>query len=416
MSYVIAAIAVGTVGFALLQGWLIRQLRYQYSRPTAAWPSERPWPNVTIVLSLRGRDPFLESCITNLIQQDYPDFRLKVIVDSESDPAWGAIHAIQAEFGARSFDVSVLRERRRSCSLKNSSILQALGELPRECEIVAFVDADAITHPSWLRELVTPLADSEVGCTTGIRWFAPADHSLATRMRCYWNVVAASMIYNSSTPWGGSMAVRRSVLESGLAEEWSRMFCEDAHTISHLTRRGLKLVCVPEATIANLETTSISGCVRFVNRQMLIFRLYHKMWWAVVAMILFCAVLRGVHIDLIIRSAIHGAWTDLVLLLCIHPAILLVTKYEAWRLDSAARKMMQGRGRQVPNIPMPEFFGYFATEVMFLVSLIYSLSARQVTWRGIKYRIHGPQKIKMLGYRSFEGPSVSGSKVTATVV
>jgi len=415
MNFIIAALAVGTVGFAFLQGWLIRQLRNQYSRPTPPWPQDRPWPKAAIVLSLRGRDPFLETCLGNLIEQDYPDFRLQVVVDSETDPAWVAIRAVQAKYGADRFCVSVLRDRRPNCSLKNSSIIQAIQDLSDDEEVVAFVDADAVTHRTWLRELVSPLADPEVGCSTGIRWFAPADHSLATRMRCYWNLVAASVIYYSNTPWGGSMVVRRSVLDSGLAEEWSRMFCEDAHTIKHLTRRGLKLACVPEATVVNQETTSVSGCVKFVNRQMLIFRLYHQQWWAVVAMITFAAVLRIVHLHYLTHSAIGGDWTTVMALLCIHPAILLVTKYEAYKLDAAVRKMVAQSGREIPRNPIPEVSGYFATEVMFLVSLLYSLGARQVTWRGIRYDVNGPQDITMLAYKSFAEPGLQTASTTTVI-
>lgn len=415
MSFIIAAIAVGTIAFAFAQAWLMRCLRSQYSRPTPLWPQDRPWPKVAVVLSLRGRDPFLETCLGNLLQQDYPAFRLQVIVDSATDPAWDAIRAVQTRFGADRFCVSVLRERRPNCSLKNSSILQAINDLKDDEELVAFVDADAITHRTWLRELVSPLADPEVGCSTGIRWFAPANQSLATRMRCYWNLIAAAVIYQSSTPWGGSMVVRRSILESGLADEWSRMFCEDAHTINHLNRRGLKLVCVPEATVVNQETTSVSGCVKFVNRQTLIFRLYHRQWWAVMGMIAFGAVLRTVHWRYIIHSLVWGDMLSLIALVCIHPIILLVIRYEGCRLDAAVRKMVAKTGREIPRNPTPDFAGYFATEIMFLGSLLYSLGARQVTWRGISYDINGPQDITMLAYKSYSEPSLPSASSTTVV-
>ena len=202
MFYIVFAILIGTIGFTLSQAWLIRRLRDHYSRPLPAWPTDKPWPKAAVILSLRGNDPFLESCLRNLIRQDYPNFFVQIVIDSETDPAWGAIRAVQAECGPTRLRVTTLQNRSSKCSLKNSSIIQAINSLPQETEVVAFVDADAITHSTWLRSLVAPLADPETGCTTGIRWFAPTDNTFATRLRCFWNLIAASGIFHSSTPWG----------------------------------------------------------------------------------------------------------------------------------------------------------------------------------------------------------------------
>ncbi len=401
MMHVIAAILAGTVACAICHGWLIRRLRNHYSRPAAVWPADRPWPKVAIVLSLRGKDPFLEMCLRNLLRQDYPDFVLQIVVDSETDPAWEAIHAIQSECDGERLKVSVLHDRRASCSLKNSSIIQAINSLPDDRELVAFVDADAIAHPTWLRCLVTPLADPEVGCSTGVRWFAPADQSLATRLRCYWNLFAAPVIYHSQIPWGGSMVVRRSVLDSGLTEEWSRMFCEDAHTINHLQRRGLKLACVPAVTVVNHETTTVAGCFRFFNRQMLIFRLYHRQWWPLVAMIVFATVLRFTHFYYILQSLIYRDWINCLALICIYAIIPCVTQYEARHLDAAVRKMVRKTGQEIARNPAPELFFFFCAEAMSVGSMLAAFTARFVNWRGISYRVDGPKNITMLAYRPF---------------
>lgn len=417
MASIIALVFLGTVSFAICQSWLIRQLRYRYSKPVAPWPTDRPLPKAAVLLSLRGNDPFLVSCLRNLLFQDYPDFIVQVVIDSETDPAWSAIRTIRAERDDPRLFVSVLHHRRTNCSLKNSSILQSLSVLPEDREVVAFVDADAITHRTWLRELVAPLADPEVGCSTGIRWFAPNDRSLASRMRCYWNLVAASVIHYSQTPWGGSMVVRRSVLDTGLADEWSRMFCEDAFTIKYLDQHGLKLVCVPQATVVNEETTSVSGCIRFVNRQMLIFRLYHRQWWGVIAMIAFATATRLTHLHFLFQSLIHADWISAAALAVIHPIILWATQYEAVKLDRAVRTMVtETTGRQIARNPIPDFFGYFCTEVMFLGSLLYAMCARTVQWRGITYRIRGPKDITMQSYRPFKEVATHDAAQSATVV
>lgn len=412
----IAVLFMGTVALGLCQSWMTRRLRQVYSQPSPEWPVDKPWPKAAILLSLRGHDPFLQQCIRNLVRQDYPNFKIFITVDSDSDPAWDAVRAVQAELGNGHLQAATLQNRRHSCSLKNSSIIEAITHLPADFEVVAFVDADAVTHPGWLKSLVAPLHDPQVGGTTGIRWFAPEDRSLGARMRCFWNLLAASAIYQSQTPWGGSMVLRRSILDEGLTDEWSRMFCEDAHTINFLKRRGLKLACAPEATVVNQETTSVRSCMRFVNRQMLIFRLYQRQWWSVVALIVFGALLRVGHIACFVHAVIWQQVWMAVALACIHPIVLFMMRSECRRLDRAVRRKVSATGQVVARNPLPDGLGYFCAEVMFLTSMLSAIRTRRVNWRGIKYRVDGPQAITMLAYQPYAQAADYAGTANATVI
>ncbi len=44
-------------------------------------------PKAAVVLAVRGSDPFLVANMQALLDQDYPDFKLFIIVDSEQDAA-----------------------------------------------------------------------------------------------------------------------------------------------------------------------------------------------------------------------------------------------------------------------------------------------------------------------------------------
>lgn len=408
-------IIFGTVILAVWQGRMIRNLANGYSQSQVNWPEELPLPKVAVILSLRGRDPYLEQCLRNLIGQDYPDFQIHLVVDSDVDPAWDSINRIRDQFGDV-LEVETLRHRRPNCSLKNSSLIQAINGLPMDVEVVALVDADAIVPSKWLRHLVAPLSNPQVGCTTGIRWFAPTELSFGSRLRCYWNHIAASMIYASHIPWGGSMAIRRSLLDSGLADEWSRMFCEDAHTINYLRRKGLKLAQVPQATIPNREDVSIVSCVRFINRQMLIFRLYNRNWnWLVLA-IFSAAAVRLTHDVLIVRSLLLQDFATAALLICCHPLILLVTRYEASRLDQIVCQTVKNQGQEIRKNPLPDLFGYLCVEFIFLASVLTSLFTQHTVWRGIRYRVSGPEKITLLEYTPYQQQDADLMVIESTVV
>lgn len=411
--FLVLAVFMGTVGFS---SWLLlsfRHLRRHYERSFPGTPSPEFWPKAAIILCVRGKDPFLATCIRNLLAQQYQDFSIHIIIDSPGDPGWEAINEVRESFPHSRLHVSILRHRSPHCSLKNSSIIQAVNDLDDDCDIVAFVDADAITQPNWLRELVKPFADPQVGATTGVRWYSPPDHGFATRVRCWWNLLAASVIYQAEIPWGGSMAVRRSILASGLIAEWSQMFCEDVHTSGHLKARGLKVATVPTATVVNEEQTSLNCCFRFISRQMLILRLYHACWWRVAVIVALAAGVRFLHLGSVFYTGIAGDWISLLLLLSIYPMAMFPIQSGALRLDRAVRDVMARSGQQIAPNPTPRFLECRCAELLFLVSTVNALTTHFVMWRGIRYQIKGPRDINLLAYRPYvESPEVA---ITAPV-
>ncbi|MBS0204805.1 MAG: glycosyltransferase family 2 protein [Planctomycetes bacterium] len=409
----ILAVILATVAYAWCQARLVRLLRDRYATPSANWPDGQAWPKAAIVLSLRGNDPFLIQCLQNLVCQDYPNFSIHLIVDSESDPAWIAIRTVREEFGEDCLNASVLRERLPTCGLKNSSLIQAIEELSDDCEVVAFVDADAITPPSWLRHLVTPLADPKVGGTTGVRWFASQHQGFGTRLRCFWNQFAAATIFRSETPWGGSMVLRRSVLDSGLTDRWSRTLSDDVSTSRHLKRSGLSLVCVPEVTVVNHESISIRDCIHFVCRQTLMLKLYHPDWHYVMAMTLGGTALRVWLLVLLARSMWQMDLVATASLIAVLPLSRHIMRFQVTRLDRAVRAKVQETGREIPVNPLPSAIEFLCTEILFLTSVLFALTARSILWRGIRYQIDGPEGIYMQNYQPYQRISTDAD---ATVI
>ena len=84
-----------------------------------------------------------------------------MVVDSELDPVLDDVYAVKEKGGADQIQVSVLQQFRRSCSLKCSSLIQAVNDLSDDVEVVAFIDGDVVPHRTWLKELVQPLVEGE---------------------------------------------------------------------------------------------------------------------------------------------------------------------------------------------------------------------------------------------------------------
>ena len=143
-----------------------------------------------------------------LLKQNYPQYDLKLIIDSQEDPAWQIASQTINELKATNVQINHLRIIRHNCSLKCSSLIQAVSDLDDSYKVVAFVDADTIVHTNWLRELVSPLTNPKVGATTGNRWYVPTGSYWGSLVRYAGNVATVVQMYLFGIPWGGTLAVK----------------------------------------------------------------------------------------------------------------------------------------------------------------------------------------------------------------
>ena len=399
--------------FWLLVGWIVGQgLMAAYFMAVMARAKRRPaadasCPKTAVILCLRGADPFLETCVEALLDQDYPCYDVHVVIDSREDPAWHAVEAIVAiSSQAPKIHVEALSQRRDTCSLKCSSIVQAVAGLDETYEVVALVDADTTAHRTWLRELVAPLADPGVGAATGNRWYMPADGSWGSLLRNQWNAAAIVQMYCYGIPWGGTLAVKTQLFrQSDLLDRWGRAFCEDTMLFRVLRQLGLRVAFVPSLLMVNRETCSIGGFSEWVRRQLLTARLYHPGWPAVVVHGLFTPVLLAASLAALAAALAMGqaqaaAWIGAGLAVYVVPLPLLLAGLE-W----SVRPMVAARGEAVgwlrPATAARMLPAIFATQTLYAAALLSAMTLRMVAWRGVRYQVDGPWRIRLLEYRPY---------------
>ncbi|HJN07974.1 MAG TPA: glycosyltransferase family 2 protein, partial [Pirellulaceae bacterium] len=231
--------------------------------------SDEQLPKAAVVLSLRGPDPFLEGTLRGLLNLDYPDFSVHLIVDSETDPARAQLGKILEEVLADNVFVSILREPLTTCGLKCSALIQVVGELDPDIQVVAFLDADVAPHRSWLRDLVTPLSDPGIGVTFGNRWFVPRRANAGTLVRHVWNVGGVVQVWLNRLGWAGSMALRREVIDrTDMIEGWRHSLFDDSAVCRQLRPHGLRVHFVPGVLMANREEIPLRTFVGWMQRQL----------------------------------------------------------------------------------------------------------------------------------------------------
>lgn len=369
--------------------------------------TNRDAPKAVVILCLRGGDPFLEDCLQGLLKQDYPNFEVRVILDHPDDPAYPIVaKAIEAS-GASHITIEILQEKRETCSLKCSSILQIVDSLDDSYEFVAQIDADTIAHPTWLRELATALHDETVGAATGNRWYMPHNPTLGSLVRYNWNAAAVVQMFWYHVAWGGTLAVKTRVFrETDVLQRWGKAFCEDTMLLSVLKKLDLRVSFVPSLMMVNREECALSGYFYWVRRQLLTARLYHPAWLVVaghgfVTTAAPLAALVVLIVALATGNTQAATWAGSALVLYeVSIAVLLVP------MELAMRKIADSRG-EISNWLSPAgklkcLAAMPLTQVVYPLALASSIFLRRTVWRGITYHIHGPQEIRMEKYQPYQ--------------
>lgn len=401
------AIFIVLTSLAMAQGIYVLLFRRGMRRQPKELIDDESAPKAALVLCLRGRDPFLASCIEALLRQDYPNYVLHVIVDHPDDPAWTIVNETVAGFD--NLQLHTLNAPADTCSLKCSSLIQVISSLDTSYDFAALADADTIPDQRWLRRLATELQDNNVGAVTGIRWYQPADSMLGSLVRFVWNAAAIVQMYLYGIAWGGTLAIKLSVIEKlNLLEQWGKAFCEDTMLSPLLRTSGLQVRVCPQLFVSNCESSSLTGCLRFVTRQLLTVRLHHPGWLLVVGHGLALGITNIAAIVLGVVKLIAGDWHALawiVLGLAIFHIsniglIFLIAKCATSNLTASNT---QGGFtnlqliKLLPSIPLTLFLQ--------LAAVIKAIFLRSVTWRGITYEVEGTRsnsKVKLKEYMPTE--------------
>ena len=359
-------------------------------------------PAAAVVLCLKGEDENLIECLTGLVCQEYPDWQLFIVVDSNSDPV---LKTVASFFDSREVKpvVQSLRSPLKTCSLKCSAIVQAIGSIPSRYEVVAFIDADTIPDQSWLFDLVEPLADSTVGATTGNRWYAPQSDSLGAWARKIWNAAAIVQMQRYHVPWGGSLALRTETIKRcGLVEVWQKTFCEDTALIEQLEKQKLTLHRVPNLVLECTESISLSGAFEWITRQLLTVRLHHPKWSWVAAHALASGLVAIASPVVIILMPIFGEFRSMWTLIQAYLAWQVVNSWLLWMIEKSNRRALDNREsfNRLPNAGysniLMQFCGTVLTQWMYPLAAWEACFLNQVWWRGVSYKVDANGTVELI--------------------
>jgi cellulose synthase/poly-beta-1,6-N-acetylglucosamine synthase-like glycosyltransferase len=384
------------VSFALL---LLR------SRQTTA--DDKELPKAGILLPLRGADPELADGLRRLMQQDYPDYEMRIVVDSPQDSSVGVVKNAMARIDAAHVFLAPIHKRHSSCSPQCSALIEAVESLSPDVEVVVIVDGDVVTHPQWLRELVTPLLDETVGVAHGNRWFMPRDAAWGSLARYVWNAAAVVPMCFLGIPWAGSFAIRkRALFESELFDKWPTTVVPDAPSAGLLEKMGLKVRFVPSLMMVNRERCSLAFCLDFIKRQMMWTRIYHPRFWPVVVHALATTAIPLTAAGLAVASACSGLTGVAALLAGAVLAYWAGMGGLFAMMEFAVRRVVRARGESTAWLSPTKLLmlapSFVVTLLTHFTAVMLAVFHRRVVWRGVTYQIDSPYDVRILDDRPYE--------------
>jgi ceramide glucosyltransferase len=217
--------AVGCVSssiYYLLCLWSARAfLRERKDREReAAGTSVRPTqflPPVSILKPLKGIDPNIYESFRSHCLQDYPSYEIIFGVSDPADPAVASVRKLQLEFPDSAIRLLVCPEK-LGANVKVSNLEQMLQSA--RCEYLIVNDSDIRVERDYLRRVMAPLGDLQVGMVTCLYRGLPAS-TLGSRLEalglstdfCASVLVARQLEGGLRFGLGSTLAFRRTDLE-----------------------------------------------------------------------------------------------------------------------------------------------------------------------------------------------------------
>ena len=397
------------VGFLVLAGLAILQTilagvqthehrRFARSRLRqrgAYWPKGR----ALVLIPCRGSDVEFEENLRHLFLQDYDDYEIRFLVESQDDPAYSVIRRTMAAHPEVDSRV-IVAGRARHVGQKVHNLRVGTSELPDRVQYLVFVDGDARPDRQWLQTLIAGTNKEDVGATTGYRWFIPQRPTLPNLVLYSINSGVAMWFGRGRIApnfvWGGSWAMRRDLFESlALRQAWDGVLCDDMVASRVIQRAGLRIAFEPACVLASPADGTTGQIASFLRRQYLLSRLDAPAAWAAALGLVNFGVLA------LWGSAFAALFgfprempTAVPLAVCVF--LYLAHIYRTFIRQTLPRLYFPNAHKQLLVARWFDILLGPAVNVINGLVLISSAFGRRVTWRAITYRVLYNGKVRLL--------------------
>ena len=350
-------------------------------------------PFVSIIAPCRGLDTDLEKNLTALYKQNYPAYEIIFVVDDRNDPALGVIESAWKNVATDAVSKLIVAGKAVDCGQKVHNLRTAVKQVDEQSEVFVFVDSDARPGENWLRSLVAPLENKNIGAATGYRWFVSKSPNFASELRSVWNASIASALGENERNnfcWGGATAIRRETFEKiKMPERWQGTLSDDFAMTRALKENNLSIHFVPQCLTPSVEDCSFAELLEFTTRQMKITRVYAPHFWrlSLIGAFLFTGVFSALLV-LTIWRALGGEsfWLPLLFVF----VIFILGAAKAWLRLKAVKLVLTDYKRELNKSFLSQILLWVITPPVYLYNCLCAAFSRKIIWRGIRYDLKSP--------------------------
>jgi ceramide glucosyltransferase len=200
-----------STGFLVLVIYSVIRLRFSQRRKLPDFQ-----PPVTLLKPLHGLEPRLDHSLESFFQQDYPRFELIFGARHADDPALAIVERLRRKYPEVRVKIALSGEPDRPnakvCSLEKMVPLATT-------DYYIFSDSDVHVESNYIREVMAPFADPQVGMVTCLYRGVPTGglwsrlEALGMSVEMTAGVVSANTLEGMKFALGPTMAGRREAIE-----------------------------------------------------------------------------------------------------------------------------------------------------------------------------------------------------------
>src|SRR5262249_32433705 len=240
-AFLIIPVVAGSV-FCLLCVWAASLF---FSRKP---PASAHLPPITVLKPIYGLDKGLEENLLSLCRQDHPEYQIVLSVQRIDDPALPVLRRLAREYPDRV--TLVIEPSEPVVNGKVQNLVNALGAARHDTLVIS--DSDVRLKPGYLREMVGPLADPQMGYVCSLyrsvaadRWFEKLE-LLSLNADFVPSVIFSSVTGAANFCLGASVAFRNGDLDrTGGMAALGDYLVEDYELGRRLRGLGKRMVLLP---------------------------------------------------------------------------------------------------------------------------------------------------------------------------
>ena len=285
-------------------------------------------PPVSCLKPIKGLDPDAYENYASFCRQDYPEYEIVFCVDPD-DPALPVIHQLQHDFPERRIRV-LLGSGRNGINDKVARLVRLTNEAKHDLFIIT--DGDVRVRPDYLRHVVAPFRDPQVGAATCL-YVATKETTLVQQLQSigmisdfFASVMVAWKLDGVKFTFGQTIATRRKCVEGyGGYQVIEDRPADDVYAGRLVAEQGYEVQLLPYVVQSVADFHSFGGLVHKRTRWSTVQRMMRPWghlglvftWglpWALVALAVrptstvAVAFLGGYAIARIAITSLIGAW------------------------------------------------------------------------------------------------------------